>query len=203
MKKLIALLLLSPLAFAEDVNTETAFATDEGLICKEVGFDKGPPQYLIIHSERNKDYFKNPNSLEKTIEIISVSQHEVCGWKKHDAKITGTGLLFYKDYFIDCLDGDCRRTLRSMFTLNKDSYILNRLASSVFDKSDSQSLSTSAIFQDIGSYVRNPTTYKCEIASPAFVKDFVKDNTKEGMGKWDEKMDGEDETYKEFYCPDN
>ncbi len=182
---------------------ETAFATDEGLICKEVGFDKGPPQYLIIHSERNKDYFKNPNSLEKTIEIISVSKHEVCGWIKHDAKITGTGLLFYQDYFFDCLDGDCRRSLRSMFTLDKDSYILEHLASSVFDRSDTQDLSTSAILQDIGSYVRNQTAYKCEIASPSFVKDFVKDNTKEGMGKWDEKMDGEDETYKEFYCPNN
>ena len=201
MKKLIALLLLSPLAFAEDANTETAFETDEGLMCSEVSLDKGPPEYLIIHSERNKDYFNNPNSLEKTTEIISVSQHGVCGWVKHDAKITAGGLLFFKDYFIDCLDGECRRILRSMFTLDKDSYILNHLASSVFDKSDSQDLSTSAIFQDIGSYVRNPTAYTCEIASPSFVKDFVKDNTSEGMGKWDEKMDGEDETYKEFYCP--
>jgi hypothetical protein len=172
-------------------------------MCSEVSLDKGSPEYLIIHSERKKDYFNNPNFLEKTTEIISVSQHGVCGWIKHDAKITVTGLLFYKDYFLDCLDGECQRILRSMFTLDKDSYILNHLASGVFDKSDSQSLSTSAIFQDIESYVRTPTAYKCEIASPAFVKEFVKDNTKEGMGKWDEKMDGEDETYKEFYCPNN
>ena len=189
--------------FSEDANTETAFVTDKGLMCAEVGVDKGPPEYLIIHNERNKDYFKNPNSLEATIEIISVSQHGVCGWVKHDAKITGSGLLFFQDYFADCLDGECWRTLRSMFTLDKDSYILKHLASSKFDKSDSQDLSTSAIFQDIDSYIRSPATYKCEVASPSFVKDFVKYNMKEGIGKMDEKMDGEDETYKEFYCPNN
>ena len=194
MKKILFLLFISSSLLALDNDSK-------GLMCE--GADNKDKnrldewnsfEYLIIDSNEKK-------SLNELVEVISIYQHTICGFEKHDAKITSNGFLFYGDRYIDCLNGSCNRTLRCMYTFDDSSQNLQRLCSGVFDKNTSQSLAMADTFRDIQHYVRSKQIYNCKNESAPKVLQFTKNNTLEGLGVWNKKMEGTEETYKEFYCP--
>lgn len=194
MKKILFLLFISSSLLALDNDSK-------GLMCE--GADNKDKnrldvwnsfEDLIIDSNEKK-------SLNELYEVVSIYQHTICGFEKHDAKITANGFLFYADAYSDCLNGSCNRILRCMYTFDDSSQTLQQSCSGVFDKNTSQSLTMADIFRDIQHYVRSKQIYNCKNESSSKVLQYTKNNTLEGLGEWNKKMEGGGETYKEYYCP--
>ena len=120
MKKILFLLFISSSLLALDNDSK-------GLMCE--GADNKDKnrldewnsfEYLIIDSNEKK-------YLNELYEVISIYQHTICGFQKHDAKITSDGFLFYGDTYIDCLNGSCNRTLRCMYTFDDSFFCIHLL----------------------------------------------------------------------------
>ena len=145
----------TPPGFPKEAKGTGAFCEGENNESKDELDIYNQFKHIKIQNEVNTKYSEELASPGYGFLYVSIYDRAL-GWKRVDAKITATGLLFFVDTF-----SSNKRLLRCLYSLDKSLGSLKRVCSSVFDKSGPQSLILPELTENIEHYTRSIGFFKC------------------------------------------